>query len=442
MTWFSSTIDLRAAASFRTVLAATLTLLLRAVGNSADFALPCHWQGSLHGFGQVHYSGRPGFDPSPAPEGLGAHGFLLAEERLQLKLEARSPKGKVSLLARPEFYHDAVAEKLDTDLREGYLDYTRESWGLRLGRQIVTWGVGDLVFINDVFPKDYAAFFSGRPLEYLKQGVDAAALEFHSEILSADLVVIPPGLFTADHLPPRGRFVEFDPLPTVPRQRREPLTRLTNTETALRLYRTWADTELSVYAHHGFWRRASLRPDDVAAPAHVQESFPGLVTFGASARRGGLGGVWGAEVGYYDSLDDRGGSNPAVENSQIRFLLTYQRQLGRDFTGNLEYYTEWMQHDAAHLRGVQPGAPVHDELRDLIGLRLTKLLRYQTLKLSLFTLSSPSQGDFLINPEVTYHFGDRLWAALGGNVFGGPAGSFFGQLNRNDNVYVAVRCSF
>jgi hypothetical protein len=224
-----------------------------------DFSLPDGWRGSLHGFGQVNYSARPDGIASPGRGGLGGDGFLLGEERVQLKLEARSPDGALNLLAKPEFFHDAVddppawlrADKFGADLREGYLDYARDAWDVRVGRQIITWGVGDLVFINDVFPKDYAAFFSGRPLEYLKLGMDAVDVNFQSAALSAELVVIPPGLFTPDNLPPRSRFFQYDPFPTLPRQTDEPAATFANTETALRLYRTVADTEVSVYAYHG-----------------------------------------------------------------------------------------------------------------------------------------------------------------------------------------------
>ena len=73
---------------------------------------------------------------------------------------------------------------------------------------------------------------------------------------------------------------------------------------------------------------------------------------------------------------------------------------------------------------------------------MTKLLRYQTLKLSLFTFYSPVARDFFANPEVSYQFTDHLSATLGGNIFGGPAETFFGQLDRNDNTYLAARYSF
>lgn len=428
---------------FRRIIRLAAFLVVSACGaNAEDLRLPGDWRGSIHGFGLVNYSARPDLEASPSSAGLGEEGFLLADQRVQLKLEAHAPKGEVSLLAKPEFSYDAVDEKFDADLREGYFDLAHDQWGVRLGRQIITWGIGDLVFINDVFPKDYAAFFSGRPLEYLKLGVDAADVNFQSDVLSGELVAIPPGLFTADNLPPRSRFFQFDPLPTLPRETDEPSAQLKNTETALRLYRTVGDTELAAYAYHGFWRSYALQPDNATAPTRAIETFPELAVFGANARRSGLGGVWGAEVGYYDSLDDRSGTNPAVENSQFRFLATYQRQLAADFTGSLEYYGEWMQDYAAYRRTVPGGFPVRGELRDLIGFRLTELLRYQTLKLSLFTFYSPLARDFFVNPEISYNFTDHLWAALGGNLFGGPSDSFFGQLGRNDNVYLAMRYSF
>ncbi|MBI4622683.1 MAG: hypothetical protein HY736_05585 [Verrucomicrobia bacterium] len=410
--------------------------------SAEDIKLPGDWRGSIHGFGLVNYSARPDLEASPLRDGLGEHGFLLGDQRMQLKLEARSPKGTASLLAKPEFFYDAVAEKTGLGLREGYLDLAHDRWDLRVGRQIVTWGVGDLVFINDVFPKDYGAFFAGRPLEYLKRGVDAVNVNFQSDALSVEWIVIPPGLFTPDSLPPRGRFFQFDPFPSLPRQTDEPAATFDHTETALRLHRTVAETELSLYAYRGFGRTHALRPDNAAVPTRAVEFFPKLAVFGASARRSGLGGVWGVELGYYDSLDDRTGTNPAIENSQVRFILTYQRQLGQDVTGSLEYYGEQIQDYAAFRRSVPSGFPTRAELRDLIGVRVTKLLRYQTLKLSLFSFYSPRARDFFVNPEISYNFTDYLWAAAGGNIFGGPSASFFGQLGRNDNAYLSVRCSF
>ena len=96
------------------------------------------------------------------------------EERAQLKLDATG--GAWRLLAKGDLAYDHLGRREQSELREGYLDYAAGNWDLRIGRQVITWGLGDLVFVNDVFPKDHEALFAGRPLEYLKRGVDAVKL--------------------------------------------------------------------------------------------------------------------------------------------------------------------------------------------------------------------------------------------------------------------------
>ena len=193
-------------------------------------------------------------------------------------------KGNLSFMFKGDFFHDAVANELDGVVREAYLDTSRAWLDVRLGRQVVTWGVGDLVFINDVFPKDWGAFFSGRPLEYLKVGVDAAKLHLATPALNAELVVIP--FFEPDTLPGPERFFFFDPLAAVgTRFLREPATTAGNTEFALRLYRRVAGSDVSLYAYRGYWRQPAFRPDQLPAPTQLQGFYPRLAAYGASAQR-------------------------------------------------------------------------------------------------------------------------------------------------------------
>lgn len=49
----------------------------------------------------------------------------------------------------------------------------------------------------------------------------------------------------------------------------------------------------------------------------------------------------------------------------------------------------------------------------------------------------------MLNPELKYNFSDHLWAAIGGNIFGGgEKWDQFGQLAKNDNVYAQIRYEF
>src|SRR3989344_3984665 len=117
---------------------------------------------NLHGFGQVSYVPRiTGLKPSG-----GKSDFMLGEERFQLSLSGSS--GSNGFLTKADFFHDGLTGKTDLEIREAYLDLGGEIVEARVGRQIITWGTGDFLFINDLFPKDWRALLAGRPLEYLK----------------------------------------------------------------------------------------------------------------------------------------------------------------------------------------------------------------------------------------------------------------------------------
>lgn len=412
---------------------------------SLVWAAPGHAQDNkkvavrIHGFLLGNVAARTGEAGSAGMEG---GRFLWADERLRLELSGEAASGKLSFTFKGDAFHDAVANKLDALVREASVDYSRGWLDLRLGRQIVTWGVGDLLFINDVFPKDWSAFFSGRPLEYLKLGVDAAKLNVTTPALNAELVVIP--FFEPDNLPSQDRFFFFDPFAHV-RQRllREPPSTTGNTELALRLYRRIGGTDASVYVSRGYWRQPSFHPDRLPSPPQLRGSYPRLITYGASAQRNVGAGLLNLEAGYYDSRDDRQGADPAIPNSQFRFLVGYQRQLSSEFTLGAQYYIETVTDYAAYKASLPSGFPQQDRTRHLLTARLTKFLKYQTWKLSLFTFYSPSDQDVLLIPEVWHAITDRLSLTLGATVFEGKqATTFLGQWDRNDNIYAALRFDF
>jgi hypothetical protein len=85
----------------------------------------------------------------------------------------------------------------------------------------------------------------------------------------------------------------------------------------------------------------------------------------------------------------------------------------------------------------------HKELRHTLSLRLTQLLKYQTLRLSFFTFYSPNEEDYYINPEIHYELGDGVWLAAGGIILGGKNNyTFYGQFEKDDNLYMVLRYGF
>ena len=393
------------------------------------------WHGSV----QADYASRLGTTRQDKPP---SGDFLLGEERLQLQLSGSAPQGGAGYFVKADFFRDEVDSRSDVDVREAYLSYAKGPLDLRAGRQIHTWGVGDLLFINDLFPKNYVALFSGRPMEYLKTGVGSLKTSLYSDQISLDLVAIP--FFEPDQLPTSRRFFVFDPFRQVTnRAEFRPRHDLGNTELAARLYRQVLGFDAALYAYRGFFRTPSMEPDSMTAPTKLTMVYPKLSAYGASLQGNAVGGVLSLEAGFYDSRQDQAGGNPVIPNSQTRFLAGYQRSPWTDFTAGLQYYGEYMHRYDRYEASLPAGFPKQDRLRQLLTLRLTQLLKYQTWKLSLFSFWSPTDEDFYLIPEAAWRVTDELTATMGTNVFGGTRKTtFLGQLDKNDNLYVAMRYEF
>ena len=116
--------------------------------------------------------------------------MTIMENRFQLDLYSYLDWGDIRF--KGDVYGDLVTEKGYFDMREANvflrpLDYM----DLKAGRQILTWGTGDLVFINDLFPKDWQSFFIGRDVEYLKAPSDAAKVSLFGDFVNLDIAYTP-----------------------------------------------------------------------------------------------------------------------------------------------------------------------------------------------------------------------------------------------------------
>ena len=357
------------------------------------------------------------------------------EERAQLKLDASG--GAWRLLAKGDLAYDHLGRQDQSELREGYVDYTASRWDLRAGRQVITWGLGDLVFVNDVFPKDHEALFAGRPLEYLKRGVDAVKLGAYPEFANFELVLSPG--FRESRIPDARRFHLYDPMPAVAKRE---TVKPGQGDVGLRIYRDVAGYDTALYLYRGFQRTPSMRPDSMTAQTKISYFYPQLSVYGASVSGRAGDGVLSLEAAYYDSRQDRSGNDFAVPNSQTRLLAGYQIQPAEDLTLGFQYYAEIMQDYGAYVAALPPGFPMEKRWSHTVTARLTQFFRHQTLRLSAYASYNASNGDHYVNPELRYSFTDKVWGALGANFFGGKPWGQFGQLSRDDNAYLQVRYEF
>ncbi len=397
----------------------------------------------LSGFVDARSGHRTRHDPEESD-------FSLGEIRAQVEAEKNWSRGAARVTF--DLLYDGVATDHDLDLEtgEGWLDL-REAFvtaraarflDLKLGRQILTWGTGDLIFINDLFPKDFVSFFIGRDTEYLKAPSDAIKASVFTRLLNLDLVYTPR--FDADRHIDGTRVSFFSPISGRIVGRRgelkvdQPDQLFRDDEIAGRLYQNLGAFALAAYFYRGFWKS----PAGID-PLRGRGTFGRLAVLGASIRGPLMGGIANAEAGFYRSGDDPRGSDPAIANSEVRLLGGYERELGRDLSVGLQYYLERMTDYSDYRRSLPAGAPRRDENRHVLTSRLTQLLLQQNLELSIFAYWVPSDRDAYLRPRVHYQVDDHWGVEAGANVFaGGNDRSFFGQFDRNSSVYFAARYGF
>lgn len=372
----------------------------------------------------------------------------LTELRAQVDALTYFEKGELKV--RADFLYDDLADQsIDLESGDGFLDlrefnylFTPASWAdAKIGRQILTWGTGDLLFINDLFPKDWNSFLLGRDEDYLKAPSDAIFASFFPSIGTLDVAYMPR--MDADRYIDGRRVSYWNPggqtlagqNAEIDADRRDAW--LQDHEVSMRFYRPVFEYEGALYAYHGFWK--SPTGSDLATG---NACFPCLNVYGASLR-GALGdGLVNTEAGYYDSREDRSGADPLIPNSEIRFLVGYEREAAKDLTASVQYYVEWMQKYDRYLVGI-PANTARDEARHVVTLRLTQMLMNQNLILGLFTFYSPSDQDLYFRPNATYKLSDSWTVSAAGNLFVGQSEhTFFGQFEQNSALNVSVRFSY
>lgn len=396
----------------------------------------------INGFLESRFGIRTRDDPHQKP-------VSLAEIRGQLDTEKTFGGLTVNLTTDLIFdpalntYHvDLESGRGIIDLRAANILFSPVGFmDVKFGRQVLTWGTGDLVFINDLFAKDWRSFLIGRDDEYLKAPSDALKLAMFFRALNIDLVYVPK--FGADRFVDGRRLSFFDRASNSSRGRNalleidQPDEWMNDDELSIRLYRLIKAYEVALYYHSGFWKIPAGQD-----PESGRATFPEMQAYGISLR-GKVGkGIANIEGGYYRSPPGAG-ADPLVRNSELRVLAGYEQEIATEFTAAVQYYLERKLDYDDYENSLPAGIVKEDKNRHVFTLRLTKSLMRQDLNLSLFQFYSPSDRDGYLRFTGSYNISDTLKVGGGANVFYGRAShTFYAQFRDNSNVYGSLRYVF
>jgi hypothetical protein len=418
-----------------------LAVLCLAVSSAQAADLP-EW----HGFVEQAYSGRVSQGP------LTKHNdYTMLEQRLQLKTRYAIPGENIVsqwngvVTYKGDFVLDEYFGTTGSyEVRELNLAFRPMSiMDIKAGRQVLTWGTGDYLFINDLFPKDYVSFYVGRDDEYLKKPSDAVRISLYPEMANIDFVLIPH--FTPNTMPDGERLSFFDSFQggivgrTSERNAVKPALQAENIQYALRVYRTFGSAEGALYYYRGFDPSPRSYLDEV----NRQLFYERLDAYGASVRGPFAGGIGNVEMGYYRSRQDANGDNRLIENSMLKWLVGYEKDLGNDLKIGAQYLFEEKLDYSDYRSALLPQDYFWDEYRHLLTQRVTKLYKNQTVMVGIFNFWSPSDKDGYLRTSFTYDITDQWKLAMGVNIpWGEDYITDFGMMKKNKNVFVRVRYTF
>lgn len=415
---------------------AILTLVLTVALGATAWAQPL-----INGFVEGAQAIRVQKNTALGDGDLGQRTYPRSELRLQLKLQGYGDRG--SYFVRTDFVSDAtVADRSTVDLREAYVKFTPARWlDIKAGRQVATWGTGDLIFANDLFAKDWDAFFTGLDDTYLKPPQDLLRATVYFGGATFEVALSP--YFTPDNLPDGTRLSVYNPFmmstvgagqgPMIDR----PAKTLENGEAFARLYGTKGSAEWALYGYKGFW------PTPQGATSAGVLFYPRMWSAGGSVRMPVGSFLVHAEGAAYVSQEDTDGDNPFIANSQIRGFAGFDKSLGKEWTLGMQYYGEYMLDHDLYLMGVPPGGPSFDELRSTVTGRLSKFINNQTIFVSVFGYWGISDEDWHLRPSVSYKITDAInWTVGGSLIDGNEPYTMFGQFRDNSNVFTRLRYSF
>lgn len=387
-----------------------------------------------HGFAEGGYGYR--FDRDP----LFDNQETLNEARLYL--ESDRDLDQFSLSFKGEGWYDGIVDGYLGEIREAVVKFSLfDNTDITAGRQVTTWGTGDLVFLNDQFPKAWDGFFNGRDDVYVKAPANAVRATSYFDAVNVDVVWTPR--FTPDNFINGEYFSFFSAFAAENVGGRNvindkmPEGGIANSELALRLYKNIDGVEYALYGYRGFDKLPVGISNDFRPTYHRRNIW------GASARGSGLGGLYNAEFSYEDARDDRNGTNPLVNNGLSKLLLGYERELVPKLNLGLQYLVEKVaDHEALIANSFAPQFE-RDSNRQWITARIMHKSMQDKLTLNLFTIYSLSEKKPFLRWNANYRYSDNWTYVVGFNlVRGEKPNGFFGQFENASNAYVRVRYNF
>lgn len=369
------------------------------------------------------------------------HDFMSSRSRLRTEMKAN--KGNSWLFASLNANHNyLLPSRTFIELREAYFDYTAPNWDLRIGRQIVIWGVADGLRITDLIsPLDLTEFLA-RDYDDIRMPVDAIRWRYLDEVIKLELVFVPifqTYIIPDDPVNPWS--VTFPPdgpeIILAPAVRPEPAIRNSEFGGKLSFYFPGLDLSASVLQTWNklpvYERNFSAAHDTLTmVPRHFRYTMIGL---DFSRPQGPF--VIRGEAAMYNGeplpTDLRNRSNPVARKTTMNYLVG----------------VDWYASGSWTLTGQFSQKLIllyEEELEDpkntlLATLGITRKLFRSTLSMGAFGYVDLTNRGMFARTSLDYSLSDQIHLITGVDIFHGDAG-IFGTYQNNSEFFIKAKYNF
>lgn len=378
---------------------------------------------------EVQFSGEAGSLWATAVRSENRGDFVLGDNYIKGKFEAFY--GNSSAFAEGRTGFDSLENKAYAEVREIYVDYTTDCWGIRVGRQKTAWGKADGINItNLVCPKDYSSARTLFENEYL--AVDASRISINSENLSADFYYIP--FFTPAALSEETK----SQLSTLT----EPDLTFSSAEYALKLSGYFSSLDLSLYGFYGWEDMPFLDYRISSERVQVAANYKKVLMMGADAAIPLGETVLRLEGAFFPKRHFQtaaekilSGGEYTEEHNNFSGLagLDWMRE-GWTFTA--QYFFDCLFGERENLergRKFEHGST----------LSISKKFFSERLELSASAVLMLKDFDTFIKAHAEYSLTDSLYLKAGGYIFNrGKEKGSYGQYEDYTSVYIKARYVF
>ncbi len=368
----------------------------------------------------------------------------------QLKLEFLSALGEnAAFKVRSYFEYEGTEQLLTWELKEAFIDLYSDVVDIRFGKQVISWGKADELNPTDILnPEDISNITEDKSIRKIGVMAIKADLKIKESVLT--FVYIPE--FSYHALPQPGSDWDFFGMPALPTPSL-PGADLSSGEWALKCSKTIEMFDFSIAYFNGWdniFNPSGIMiiqgPEVMAMPMEpwvFKRTQMLSLDFAGSVFDFGL---WGEFAYFY--TEDVGGTDPAVKNPYLQFVIGTDYTFPKDIKINIQYFHEVITGiDDDTERKIEEMFPsklgLSLPVQQALSFRIGKSFgEGDANSIDIFGIVDLKNGGIMMGPKLGISPEDAVLIEFGAMIFDGREESIFNMFNRNDELYVKATYSF